>query len=149
VGLVQGVFLRLLALVAVDAFMARSEPCSSDSSPSSSSSWREVEANAESSNSVPGTPLPPTESKKGKRYYALAPWHGVGAVVCCGQQVALSYIIKWIGSPFGQSPKGFASLEDAVNYSQVVHATSEVIIRTSARSPSNQEQKPKQPAPES
>ena len=77
-----------------------------------------------------GWALPPVQSQQGFKYYCLGPWHLRGPVVRCGQDVILSYIVSWTGSPYGRRPKGFANLEDAVNFSQVSHDCDEVIIET-------------------
>ena len=72
--------------------------------------------------------FPPAPSTTGKKYYAFAPHHCIGAVVVCGHKLALEYLS---GSWFrlGKAPKGFKDLEAAVSEVGRLHKTQKVEVR--------------------
>ena len=61
-------------------------------------------------------PIPPEPSSSGKRYYLFLAGFHKEAFIACGQAVALGYLGgSWVGHDLGCSPKGFCSLENALN----------------------------------
>ena len=57
-------------------------------------------------------PIPPEPSSSGKRYYLFLAGFHKEAFIACGQAVALGYRV---GHDLGCAPKGFCSLENALN----------------------------------
>ena len=143
---------RLCQLLAPYSLMPSQSRSSSYSTPRSSREPRCSSADSSSRSARPGTTkeaytqtrssrsasapapvgrhLPPAASSAGKKYYSLCTWHRKGAVICAGQDVALSCIKTWVAGPLGRSPKGFACLEDAINVCQAHHGVPEVVVRT-------------------
>ena len=61
-------------------------------------------------------PIPPEPSSSGKRYYLFLAGFHKEAFIACGQAVALRYLGgSWVGHDLGCAPKGFCSLENALN----------------------------------
>ena len=61
-------------------------------------------------------PIPPEPSSSGKRYYLFLAGFHEEAFIACGQEVALRYLEgSWVGHDRGRAPKGFCSLENALN----------------------------------
>ncbi len=75
-------------------------------------------------------PVPPEPSTTGRRYYAFRAREGEEAFIACGQSVALTYLGgSWLTHALGQSPKGFNTLEDAVNYCAVEWQLGRITVR--------------------
>ena len=64
--------------------------------------------------------FPPAPSSAGKRYYAFLPrpnteWEE--GLIAVGQDTALRLLGgQWLGHRYGASPRGFPSLEEAINF---------------------------------
>ena len=76
------------------------------------SSGRDVE-----SAPLPNAPFPAAASSTGKRCYVFPPTHPRGPCIAAGERVALALLGgSWLGHGYGRSPKGFETLEDALNW---------------------------------
>jgi hypothetical protein len=73
-------------------------------------------------------PLPAEASSTGRRYYAFTAPRWEVPFIACGQATALHYLEgSWLR--FGRAPRGFAQLEDAINFVALERGAAECLVR--------------------